>query len=86
MDIILHYFQSESCDIHLNHADLLDAIWTWAGIRPEHRQKVAEVLNQSAMSSGLAYCVSELTLEHVLISCSHFEASFPFGFFAPSIF
>lgn len=43
MDIILHYFQSESCDIHLNHADLLDAIWTWAGIRPEHRQKVAEV-------------------------------------------
>ncbi|XP_015058297.1 eIF-2-alpha kinase GCN2 isoform X3 [Solanum pennellii] len=45
MDIILHYFQSESCDIHLNHADLLDAIWTWAGIRPEHRQKVAELLS-----------------------------------------
>lgn len=51
MDIILHYFQPESCDIHLNHADLLDAIWTWAGIRPEHRQKVAEVLNRSAISS-----------------------------------
>ncbi|XP_055836159.1 eIF-2-alpha kinase GCN2 isoform X3 [Solanum dulcamara] len=45
MDIILHYFQSKSCDIHLNHADLLDAIWTWAGIRPEHRQKVAELLS-----------------------------------------
>ncbi|XP_049381059.1 eIF-2-alpha kinase GCN2 [Solanum stenotomum] len=45
MDIILHYFQSESCDVHLNHADLLDAIWTWAGIRPEHRQKVAELLS-----------------------------------------
>lgn len=45
MDIILHYFQPESCDIHLNHADLLDAIWTWAGIRPEHRQKVAELLS-----------------------------------------
>ncbi|XP_075085700.1 eIF-2-alpha kinase GCN2 isoform X2 [Nicotiana tabacum] len=45
MDIILHYFHSESCDIHLNHADLLDAIWAWAGIRPEHRQKVAELLS-----------------------------------------
>ncbi|KAK4341295.1 hypothetical protein RND71_039796 [Anisodus tanguticus] len=45
MDIILHYFHRESCDIHLNHADLLDAIWAWAGIRPEHRQKVAELLS-----------------------------------------
>ncbi|MCD7473049.1 eukaryotic translation initiation factor 2-alpha kinase [Datura stramonium] len=45
MDIILQYFHPESCDIHLNHADLLDAIWAWAGIRPEHRQKVAELLS-----------------------------------------
>lgn len=71
MDIILHYFHSESCDIHLNHADLLDAIWAWAGIRPEHRQKVAEVWNQSAMSRYLAYCVFELTWMLVLISFSH---------------
>ncbi|XP_047255023.1 eIF-2-alpha kinase GCN2 isoform X5 [Capsicum annuum] len=45
MDIILHYFNFESCDVHLNHADLLDAIWSWVGIRPEHRQKVAELLS-----------------------------------------
>ncbi|KAM3398327.1 eIF-2-alpha kinase GCN2 isoform X1 [Capsicum galapagoense] len=45
MDIILHYFHFESCDVHLNHADLLDAIWSWVGIRPEHRQKVAELLS-----------------------------------------
>ncbi|CAN4120986.1 unnamed protein product [Withania somnifera] len=45
MDVILHYFRSESCDIHLNHAGLLDAIWAWVGIRPEHRQKVAELLS-----------------------------------------
>ncbi|XP_060216255.1 eIF-2-alpha kinase GCN2 isoform X2 [Lycium barbarum] len=45
MDIILHYFHPESCDTRLNHADLLDAIWAWAGIRPEHRQKVAELLS-----------------------------------------
>lgn len=43
MDIISRFFNSESCDIHLNHGDLLDAIWSWIGIRVDHRQKVAEV-------------------------------------------
>ncbi|VFQ81070.1 unnamed protein product [Cuscuta campestris] len=45
MDIITHFFRSESCDIHLNHGDLLEAIWTWVGIKHEHRKKVAELLS-----------------------------------------
>ncbi|KAI3470117.1 hypothetical protein Pfo_026780 [Paulownia fortunei] len=45
MDIISRFFQSESCDIHLNHGDLLEAIWSWTGIKSENRQKVAELLS-----------------------------------------
>nr|GMC96802.1 eIF-2-alpha kinase GCN2 isoform X1 [Ipomoea batatas] len=45
MDIITHFFRSELCDVHLNHGDLLEAIWTWIGIKPEHRKKVAELLS-----------------------------------------
>lgn len=43
VDITSHVFHRGSCDIHLNHGDLLDAIWSWAGIKAEHRPKVAEV-------------------------------------------
>lgn len=43
MDIVTRFFVSDSCDIHLNHGDLLDGIWSWVGIKPENRQKVAEV-------------------------------------------
>lgn len=43
MDIVTRFFHAESCDIHLNHGDLLEAIWSWAGIKAEHREKVAEV-------------------------------------------
>lgn len=45
MDIITRFFDPESCDIHLNHGDLLEAIWSWIGIKTEHRQKVAELLS-----------------------------------------
>ncbi|KAK4487298.1 hypothetical protein RD792_006096 [Penstemon davidsonii] len=45
MDIVTRFFNSESCDIHFNHGDLLEAIWTWTGIKPEYRQKVAELLS-----------------------------------------
>ncbi|KAH7572811.1 hypothetical protein JRO89_XS03G0018000 [Xanthoceras sorbifolium] len=48
MDIVTRFFHAESCDIHLNHGDLLDAIWSWTGIKPEHRQKVAELLSMMA--------------------------------------
>lgn len=47
MDILTRFFNSELCDIHLNHGDLLEAIWTWAGISAEHRHKVAEVCHKS---------------------------------------
>lgn len=43
LDIVTRFVRGESCDIHFNHADLLDAIWSWAGVKAEHRQKVAEV-------------------------------------------
>ncbi|XP_071686022.1 eIF-2-alpha kinase GCN2 isoform X2 [Rutidosis leptorrhynchoides] len=45
MDIISQFSHLESCDIHLNHADLLEAIWSWIGIKADHRQKVAELLS-----------------------------------------
>lgn len=45
VDIVTRFFHAESCDIHLNHGNLLDAIWSWVGIKAEHRQKVAELLS-----------------------------------------
>ncbi|KAL9251582.1 eIF-2-alpha kinase GCN2-like protein [Drosera capensis] len=45
VDIMAHFFQPDSCDIHINHGKLLDAIWSWAGIRSENRYKVAELLS-----------------------------------------
>ncbi|KAH6770310.1 protein kinase family protein [Perilla frutescens var. hirtella] len=45
MDIVSRFFNSESCDIHLNHGDILEAIWSWTGIKPQNRQKVAELLS-----------------------------------------
>lgn len=45
MDIITRFFHPESCDIHLNHGNLLEAIWSWIGIKADHRQKVAELLS-----------------------------------------
>ncbi|KAI8566990.1 hypothetical protein RHMOL_Rhmol02G0086400 [Rhododendron molle] len=45
MDIINCFLNSESCDIHLNHGDLWEAIWSWIGIKVEHRRKVAELLS-----------------------------------------
>ncbi|KAE9620442.1 hypothetical protein Lal_00019286 [Lupinus albus] len=48
-DIVTCFFHADSCDIHLNHGALLDAIWSWIGVKVEHRLKVAELL--SMMSS-----------------------------------
>ncbi|VVA38780.1 PREDICTED: eIF-2-alpha kinase GCN2 [Prunus dulcis] len=44
-DIVARFFNSDFCDIHLNHGDLLEAIWSWVGVKSEHRQKVAELLS-----------------------------------------
>ncbi|XP_038885258.1 eIF-2-alpha kinase GCN2 isoform X2 [Benincasa hispida] len=45
VDVISYFFNSDSCDIHLNHGDLLNAIWSWVGVKAEHRHKVAELLS-----------------------------------------
>ncbi|KAJ8774874.1 hypothetical protein K2173_018133 [Erythroxylum novogranatense] len=45
LDITTHFFHPDECHIHVNHGKLLDAIWSWAGIEPMQRQKVAEVLS-----------------------------------------
>lgn len=45
MDIVTQFFNSEACGIHLNHGDLLEAIWSWTGIKSENRQKVADLLS-----------------------------------------
>ena len=39
----MQFFPPDSLDIHMSHGNLLDAMWSWAGIKVEHRQKVAEV-------------------------------------------
>ncbi|XVF65555.1 hypothetical protein PTKIN_Ptkin09bG0258400 [Pterospermum kingtungense] len=48
VDMLTRFFNPELCDIHLNHGDLLEAIWIWAGISAEHRHKVAEILSMMA--------------------------------------
>lgn len=45
MSIIGNCFHPELCDIHLNHGDLLDALWSWIGIKDDYRHKVAELLS-----------------------------------------
>ncbi|KFK40246.1 hypothetical protein AALP_AA3G349200 [Arabis alpina] len=64
VDITSHIFHRGSCDIHLNHGDLLDAIWSWAGIKAEHRRKVAELLS---MMGSLRPQSSERKLKWVFI-------------------
>ncbi|CAJ1933325.1 unnamed protein product [Sphenostylis stenocarpa] len=44
-DVVTCFFHADSCDIHLNHGDLLDAIWSWIGVKVELRLKVAELLS-----------------------------------------
>ncbi|KAL5537327.1 hypothetical protein UlMin_046354, partial [Ulmus minor] len=45
MDIVSHFFHSDFCDIHLNHGDLLNAMWSWIGVKAENRHKVADLLS-----------------------------------------
>ncbi|KAL2920999.1 eIF-2-alpha kinase GCN2 [Bienertia sinuspersici] len=44
IDILKQFFNPDSLYIHLSHGNLLDAMWSWAGIKAEYRQKVAEEL------------------------------------------
>ncbi|CAI0541132.1 unnamed protein product [Linum tenue] len=61
---ILTCFNSHGFDIHLNHGDLLNAIWSWVGIKPDHRQKVGELLS---MMASLRPQSSERKLKWVVI-------------------
>ncbi|XP_021721682.1 eIF-2-alpha kinase GCN2-like isoform X1 [Chenopodium quinoa] len=45
IDILMQFFNPDSLYIHLSHGNLLNAMWSWAGIKAEHRQKVAEILS-----------------------------------------
>ncbi|KNA15063.1 hypothetical protein SOVF_101340 isoform C [Spinacia oleracea] len=45
IDILMQFFNPDSLYIHLSHGNLLDAMWSWAGIKAQHRQKVAEILS-----------------------------------------
>ncbi|CAN1247951.1 eIF-2-alpha kinase GCN2 [Linum perenne] len=64
MDTLTPFFMSDRCDIHLNHGDLLDAIWSWVGIKPENRQRVGELLSMMASSRPQS---SERKLKWVVI-------------------
>ncbi|CAN0858035.1 eIF-2-alpha kinase GCN2 [Linum grandiflorum] len=64
IDTLNLFFLSDGCDIHLNHGDLLDAIWSWVGIKPDYRQKVGELLS---MMASLRPQSSERKLKWVVI-------------------
>ncbi|XP_058102419.1 eIF-2-alpha kinase GCN2 isoform X2 [Magnolia sinica] len=44
-DIVTRYFHSNAYEIRLNHAQILDAIWSWIGIEGDLRQNVAKLLS-----------------------------------------
>ncbi|XP_010525998.1 PREDICTED: eIF-2-alpha kinase GCN2 isoform X2 [Tarenaya hassleriana] len=64
VDIMERIYHRGSCNIHLNHGDLLDAIWSWTGIKAEQRPKVAELLS---MMGSLPPQSSERKSKWVLI-------------------
>lgn len=43
IDIASRFFHPDTFDIRLNHAQILEAIWSWVGIDGELRQNIAEV-------------------------------------------
>ncbi|XP_078447574.1 protein kinase family protein isoform X2 [Wolffia australiana] len=49
MEVVSKFFHPDTLDIRLNHAKILQSIWSWAGIDDAQRQNVAELL--SLMSS-----------------------------------
>uniref|UniRef100_A0A7N0TW19 Non-specific serine/threonine protein kinase n=1 Tax=Kalanchoe fedtschenkoi TaxID=63787 RepID=A0A7N0TW19_KALFE len=67
MDIATYFFHSDACDIHLNHGDLIEAIWSWAGIKAERRHKVAELLSMMRSPRSLRLQPSEQRSKWVLI-------------------
>lgn len=82
MDVLTHLFHEDSCDIHLNHADLMDAIWSWIGIKAEQIQKVAEVKFSAKCLYNFVLLSSNITDKFSLYMD---EASLYDGFATPTI-
>lgn len=45
LDIVARFFPPNAMEIHLNHGQVLESIWTWIGIPVELRHNVAELLS-----------------------------------------
>eukprot|EP01018_Ginkgo_biloba_P015528 Gb_22304 [translate_table: standard] len=45
MDILSKFFAWDACEIRLNHGHILDAIWSWTGVKQEAKQDVAKLLS-----------------------------------------
>ncbi|KAH9310730.1 hypothetical protein KI387_025765, partial [Taxus chinensis] len=45
MDIVRKFFSWDACEIHLNHAHIIDAIWSWSGVKQEAKYDVAKLLS-----------------------------------------
>ncbi|XP_006852117.2 eIF-2-alpha kinase GCN2 isoform X1 [Amborella trichopoda] len=50
MDVIAKFFHSDACDIHLNHAKIFYAIWSWIGIKGENIRNVAKLISMMVSS------------------------------------
>lgn len=46
LDIVARFFPPNAMEIHLNHGQVLESIWTWIGIPVELRHNVAEVYSK----------------------------------------
>lgn len=51
MDIVGKFFDWDACEIHVNHAHILDAIWSWTGVKQEAKHDVAKLLSLICSSS-----------------------------------
>ncbi|CAA6668287.1 unnamed protein product [Spirodela intermedia] len=60
IEIASRFFHPDTFDIRLNHAQILEAIWSWVGIDEELRQNIAELL--SLMSSSCPQSTSRKSI------------------------
>ncbi|XP_024542885.1 eIF-2-alpha kinase GCN2 isoform X2 [Selaginella moellendorffii] len=43
-DIISRVSSTETCELRLNHLEILDTIWSWSGVTRQQRKNVAQIL------------------------------------------
>lgn len=65
MDILIHFLNPHCCELHLNHGNLLESIWSWTGVKAEHRHKVAEVHQYTCVSFSSKHVEFELIDAHI---------------------